>query len=109
MKNEKLKRSLNLSDHVIEISDEVIELRRDFHRHPELGFEEFRTSRIVSEKLTEFGIPHKTGIAITGVVGMIDSGKPGKTLLIRFDMDALPIDDKKTIDYASQTPGVMHA
>lgn len=84
-------------------------LRRDFHAHPEIGFEEVRTSGIVAKELQSLGIEVSTGIAKTGVVGIIEGNGPGPVVLIRFDMDALPITEETGAPYASQTPGVMHA
>jgi amidohydrolase len=84
-------------------------LRRDFHMHPELGFQEVRTSGIVAEELNKLGIEVTTGIAETGVIGIIEGTGPGKVLLIRFDMDALPIVEETGAEYASQNDGVMHA
>ena len=84
-------------------------LRRDFHQHPELGFEEVRTAGIIARELSELGLDVKTEIARTGVVGLLDSGKPGPTILLRFDMDALPVMEENETDYKSQNPGVMHA
>jgi len=84
-------------------------LRRDFHQHPEIGFQEIRTAGIVARELQELGLEVRTGIAETGVVALIEGGKPGPTVLARFDMDALPIDEQTGADYASQTPGTMHA
>jgi amidohydrolase len=85
------------------------ELRRDFHMHPELGFQEVRTAGIVAQELNKLGIEVTTGIAETGVVGIIEGSGPGKVLLIRFDMDALPIIEETGAPYASQNNGVMHA
>ena len=84
-------------------------LRRDFHMHPELGFEEVRTAGIVAEELNKLGIEVTTGVGKTGVVGIIEGKGPGPVVLLRFDMDALPIHEETGADYASQTPGVMHA
>ena len=84
-------------------------LRRDFHVHPELGFEEVRTAGIVADELKQLGIEVSTGIARTGVVGIIEGSGPGPVVLLRFDMDALPITEETGAEYASQTPGVMHA
>jgi amidohydrolase len=84
-------------------------MRRDFHSHPELGFREMRTAGIVAQELNALGLQTKTGIAETGVVATLDSNQPGPTLLLRFDMDALPMQEETGADYASQTPGVMHA
>lgn len=83
--------------------------RRDFHAHPEIGFQEVRTAGIVADELKALGIEVSTGIAKTGVVGVIEGNQPGPVLLIRFDMDALPITEETGVDYASQTAGVMHA
>ena len=85
------------------------ELRRDFHRHPELGFEEVRTAGIVARELTNLGLEVSTGIGKTGVVATLEGAQPGPVLLVRFDMDALPIQEETNAEYASQTPGVMHA
>jgi amidohydrolase len=85
------------------------EMRRDFHRHPELGFQEERTAGIVSRELAEAGLIVKTGIGKTGVVGMLEGGKSGSIVLLRFDMDALPVQEATGVAYASQTPGLMHA
>ena len=84
-------------------------LRRDFHRHPEIGFQEVRTAGIVARELTSMGIEVRTGIGKTGVVGLIEGRPEGPVLLMRFDMDALPIQEQTNAEYASQTPGVMHA
>lgn len=84
-------------------------LRRDFHMHPELGFQEFRTSGIVAGELENLGIPVTTGIGKTGVTGLIHFKQPGPTALLRFDMDALPIQEETAAPYASVNPGVMHA
>ncbi len=87
----------------------LIEVRRDIHAHPELAFEEVRTAGVVARELTRLGVPHTTGIGLTGVVGVIQGGRPGPTLAIRADMDALPILEQTGLPYASQTPGLMHA
>lgn len=84
-------------------------LRRDFHRHPELGYREIRTGGIVAKELEALGIEVTKGVGKTGVVGLLEGAKPGPTLLLRFDMDALPITEETNAEYASQTPGVMHA
>ncbi len=84
-------------------------LRRDFHRHPELGFKEVRTAGIVARELNALGLEARTGIAETGVVALLEGARPGPVLLLRFDMDALPIPEETGAEYASQTPGVMHA
>jgi amidohydrolase len=89
--------------------DEMVRLRRDFHRHPELGFRETRTSGIVAERLDRLGLEVQRGIGQTGVVGLLEGAKAGPTILLRFDMDALPIQEESGLPFASQNPGVMHA
>jgi amidohydrolase len=84
-------------------------LRRDFHMHPELGFQEIRTAGIVAQELQALGMEVTKGVGKTGVVGLLEGAKPGPTLLVRFDMDALPITEETGAEYASQNPGVMHA
>ncbi len=84
-------------------------LRRDFHQHPEIGFQEVRTASIVARELRELGLEVSTGIAETGVVAMLEGERPGPIALLRFDMDALPITEETGAEYASLTPGVMHA
>jgi amidohydrolase len=92
------------------LADELTAIRRDLHMHPELGFQEFRTAGIVTEQLNALGYEVVTGVGKTGVVGLLPGGQPGdRTVLLRFDMDALPIEDIKDVPYRSQTPGVMHA
>ena len=95
-----------------EMLPEITEWRRDLHENPEILFETHRTSAIVAEKLAEFGCDEiVTGIGRTGVVGVIKgkSNKSGKTIGLRADMDALPIFEATGLDYASKTPGAMHA
>lgn len=92
------------------LADELTAIRRDLHMHPELGFQEFRTAGIVTEQLNALGYEVVTGVGKTGVVGLLPGGQPGdRTVLLRFDMDALPIQDAKDVPYRSQTPGLMHA
>lgn len=87
----------------------LIEIRRDIHAHPELAFEERRTAGVVARELTRLDIPHQTGVARTGVVGLVQGGRPGPVLAIRADMDALPIEERTGLPYASTVPGKMHA
>jgi amidohydrolase len=83
--------------------------RRDLHSHPELAFTEVRTAGIVASELTRLGLEVQTGVGQTGVVGMLEGDADGPTVLVRADMDALPILEENEVDYVSQTPGVMHA
>src|SRR5688572_19565393 len=89
------------------ISEELIEWRRDFHMHPEIGFELHRTSKIVADELEKMGYRVRRGIGKTGVVAEIGEG--GKLVAIRADMDALPILEQNNHEYASKIPGAMHA
>jgi amidohydrolase len=92
-----------------DLFDYTRDMRRDFHRHPELGFQEFRTAGIVAKELNELGLEVSTGVGQTGVVGLLEGAGPGPTLLLRFDMDALPVTEETGAEYASITSGVMHA
>ncbi|MDX1615477.1 MAG: amidohydrolase [Candidatus Promineifilaceae bacterium] len=87
---------------------ELVRWRRDFHRHPELGFQETRTAGIIAETLSELGYEVQAGVGQTGVVGLLGDGT-GPTVLLRFDMDALPVTEENDTDYVSHYPGLMHA
>ena len=99
------------------IESKVIEWRRDFHEHPELGNNETRTAAIVAKHLQSLGIEVKTGVARTGVVGILKGAKPGPVVLLRADMDGLPVTERNSLPFASkvktqyngQEVGVMHA
>jgi len=91
------------------LAQETIETRRDFHRHPEIAFEEVRTSKIIADRLRKLGLEPKTGIGKTGVMAILDSGKPGKTVLARADIDALPVQEETEHEYRSTVDGKMHA
>ncbi len=84
-------------------------LRRDFHLHPELGFQEVRTAGIVAAELRQLGLEVTTGVGKTGVVAILKGTGPGPVVMLRFDMDALPIQEQTSAEYASQNAGVMHA
>ncbi len=92
-----------------ELSDWLVEIRRDLHAHPEIGLKETRTSARVAEELRGLGLEVKTGIGTTGVVGLLCGGSPGTTLAVRADMDALPITEETGLPFASRNKGVMHA
>ncbi|MGH7076625.1 MAG: M20 metallopeptidase family protein, partial [Acetobacteraceae bacterium] len=91
------------------IAPHLITIRRDIHAHPELAFEERRTAARVAEELIRLGVAHRTGVGRTGVVGLIEGGRPGPVLVIRADMDALPITEQTGLPFASEEPGRMHA
>jgi len=94
---------------VSSLSAEMVRLRRDFHSHPELGLQEERTAGIVSDVLDRLGIEVRRGVGGTGVVGLLKGDAPGRTLMLRADMDALPIQEKNNVPYRSKNDGVMHA
>ncbi len=92
-----------------EIFPELVTFRRDLHMYPELSFEEVNTPRKIAEYLEGLGLVVRTGVGGRGVVGKLVGGKPGKTIALRADFDALPIQDEKDVEYKSRIPGVMHA
>ena len=96
-------------DEILRLKDELEETFRDLHRHPETGFSERRTAALVAERLGAYGLEVTTGMALTGVVGLLDSGKPGKTLMLRADMDCLEVQELAEGDCRSQRDGLMHA
>jgi amidohydrolase len=90
------------------LQPKLVEMRRHLHAHPELGFQEYRTSQYVSDRLTALGIEHQRGVAKTGIVATLGDGS-GPVVALRADMDALPITETNAAPYKSQNPGVMHA
>ncbi len=99
---------MEIKKQVLELDDEVMRLRRDFHQHPELGFEELRTSKMVMEYLEQLGLEPKQ-ITKTGVVATLHGKQPGPTVMLRADMDALPVQEENEVPYRSVNPGIMHA
>lgn len=87
----------------------LISLRRDFHMHPETAFREKRTSRVIASHLRQLGLSLQTGVGGTGIVGLLHGALPGPTLMLRADIDALPIEEPDSKPYASRNPGAMHA
>ncbi len=100
---------MNIKDRVNSYKERLVTTRRDLHRIPELSFKEEKTSAYVADYLKREGLSVVTGVARTGVVGLLETGRPGLTLLIRADMDALPITEATGLPFASRHPGVMHA
>ena len=100
---------MNIHPQVLLIKDYIISTRRDIHKHPELSFQEFRTSKLVSEQLKSFGIKVIENVGKTGVVGILEGAAAGKTIAMRADMDALPIQETNDVSYKSIHKGVMHA
>jgi amidohydrolase len=101
------------SDHIKNISNRIypglLKLRRELHQYPELNFKEFKTSERLAQELVKLKIKAKKGIAKTGVVGLLEGKRGGKTVALRADMDALPILEQTNLPYKSKNPGVMHA
>lgn len=91
------------------LKDSTIAVRRDLHRHPELGFNEKRTAKIVADAMNGLGFQVQTEVAQTGVVALMEGARSGPVVLMRFDMDALPVQEANDVPYASTIPGVMHA
>jgi amidohydrolase len=100
---------MNIKERVNSYKAQVIATRRELHRIPELGFREEKTSAYVADYLKKEGLRVATGIARTGVVGTLETGRPGPTLLVRADMDALPIHEETGLPFTSGHPGAMHA
>ena len=106
---------MNLIDAIKVDAAEMARVRKDIHAHPELCYQEARTSALVADQLRQFGVEVHTGLGVTGVVGVIKghlppaAGQPLKSLGLRADMDALPIQELNTFEHASQHPGKMHA
>ena len=100
---------MKLLDPIIAFEVEMQYIRRDLHAHPELCYEEHRTSDVVAAKLTEWGIPVIRGLGITGVVGIIKNGHSKRAIGLRADMDALPIHEANSFGHVSLHPGKMHA
>ena len=102
-------KDMSAIDRILSFADDLTTLRRDFHQHPEIGFEELRTSARIAELLEQWGISVTCNVGKTGVVGVLH-GKQGigRSIGLRADMDALPMDEQTNLPYASRTPGVFH-
>lgn len=98
-----------LEETVRAMTPELVETRRDFHRWPELSFTEIQTAARIAQALHGMGLEVQTGVAKTGLVALLRGARPGKTLLVRADIDALPLHEEATHSYVSRNPGVMHA
>lgn len=98
---------MDIKNDVKKLREEMVALRRDFHRHPELGHQEYRTSKVVEDYLTSIGIEVRK-ITETGLVGKLVGGKPGKKVMLRCDMDALPVYEDTGLVFASENKGVAH-
>lgn len=92
-----------------QLHDETVQRRRYLHQHPEVSFKEEKTAEYIAEFYEEIGIPYEKNVGGNGVIATLKGGKPGKTVALRADFDALPIQDEKDVPYKSTVPGVMHA
>ncbi|TLS38404.1 M20 metallopeptidase family protein [Pseudalkalibacillus caeni] len=101
--------SIKLLDKLQELYPQLVELRRDFHMYPEVSNNEVETPKKISKYLTDLGLEVKTGVGGNGVVGYLRGKRPGKTIALRADFDALPLQDEKDVPYKSKVPGAMHA
>ena len=97
-----------IKQRIAELNKELLNLRRDFHKHPELGFEEHRTAGVVENYLKNLEL-HPQRMTKTGVVALLEGSKPHPVLMLRADMDALPVEEKNQVAYKSENKGVMHA
>jgi amidohydrolase len=100
---------MDIRKEIGKLKEELVGLRRDFHENPELGFQEFRTGEIVAEYLEDLGLEVQRKVAKTGVVGLLRGNYSGKTIALRTDMDALPLDEETGLPFSSKNKGVMHA
>tara|TARA_R110001592_G_scaffold25555_3_gene96958 strand:- start:23055 stop:24227 length:1173 start_codon:yes stop_codon:yes gene_type:complete len=100
---------MSIKPEIAEFAQEFANIRRDIHAHPETAFEEFRTSDVVAERLSSYGIKVHRGLAKTGVVGTLSVGTSGRAIGLRADMDALDIQELNSFSHASKLPGKMHA
>src|SRR5215470_790686 len=92
-----------------DVLDEVVDNRRHLHRHPEISFEEHGTSRFVEQRLRELGLAVHECPTPTGALAVLETGRPGRTVMLRADIDALPIVEESGVEFASATEGRMHA
>ncbi len=99
----------HIKSYALEITEKIIELRRQIHRHPELAMEEFATAELVAKTLRELGIEAQEKVGKTGVVGLIRGEQPGATVALRADMDALPVQEENVLEFRSEHQGIMHA
>ncbi len=101
--------SIHIRSEIKALEDTIISTRRDIHQHPELAFNEHRTSKLVADRLESMGLEVQRGVGKTGVVGSLQSKGKGKTIALRADMDALPMQETSDISYKSKNDGIMHA
>ncbi len=108
-RRKRVRRFMTVRDTLESLYPDMVRWRRHLHRHPELSFKEYETAKMVADLLESWGLEVRRGIAGTGVWARLAGGLPGRTVALRADLDALPIQGEKSCEYASQGPGVMHA
>ena len=101
--------TLRIRPEIERIKSDIIEIRRDIHKHPEVGFEVYRTASLVADRLKQMGMEVKEKVGKSGIVGTLYGGFPGPTIALRADMDALPVKESGTASYKSVNEGIMHA
>src|SRR5690625_1865306 len=89
--------------------EEMVEIRRHLHQYPEVSFQEFKTAKYIADFYEKWNIPYETNVGGNGIIATLKGARPGKTVALRADFDALPIQDEKNVPYKSKVPGVMHA
>ena len=99
---------MNIREMAKAVQPQMVELRRDLHQHPEASFQEFRTTDQIAHQMDELGIPYRR-FEPTGLIAELKGGKPGKTIALRADIDALSITEQTGLPFASQNEGMMHA
>ncbi|WP_304956680.1 M20 metallopeptidase family protein [Virgibacillus saliphilus] len=99
----------NIHESIDNLYPEMVEIRRYLHQHPELSFQETETANYIATFYEKLGIPYQTKVGGNGIIATLKGGKPGKTVALRADFDALPIQDEKDVPYKSKVDGVMHA
>src|SRR5699024_2596799 len=99
----------NLFSKVDELYPEMVRVRRYLHQYPELSFQETETAQYIAKVYDDLSIPYETGVGGNGVVATLTGNKPGRTIALRADFDALPIQEENDVPYKSKHPGVMHA
>ena len=99
---------MNFLEQANNLREKLLEIRKNFHRIPEIGNHEFKTADLIEKYLDELGIPHKR-VLNTGIIAKLDGKKPGRNSALRTDIDALPINESTNCEFASQNPGFMHA
>lgn len=105
----RLTMDINIQTHILQVENDIIEIRRHLHQYPELSNNEWNTSQLIMETLQKYDIPFENGFAKTGILGIIHGHYPGKTVALRADMDALPIVEQNSCSFASKHHGIMHA